>query len=245
MPNVQTGTDAMSLLVHPSLNEIKEAFPPHLVAKILRPLDPDTGSVERGEPQCVGIEAVVYNPFALEVFYKVKRPDGKFATQFMRFWPNTATMRCLPVTRGTDNFGPRVVMQHEFRRQRGKWVQMLCAGGDKKGKALDVILSELVDETGCCPTSGSRVLRIDQAFMDDGLHAEPLDLLTIDHLEAPDSHVYTKEYVKGITLVPWIEWKAKALRGEYDDIYCLLFAARCDLDRDGKIVVNGKQEVLR
>ena len=235
----------MTVLAHPTPNEINQAFAPHLVVKMMRPLDPETGSVERGEPQCVGIEAIVYSPFALEVFYKVKRPDGKFGTQFMRFWPNTATMRCLPVARGTDNFGPRVVMQQEFRRQRGKWVQMLCAGGDKKGKALDVLLSELMDETGCRPTSGSRVIRIDQAFMDDGVHAEALDLLTIDHLEAPDSHVYAEEDVKGITLVPWIEWKATALSGGYDDIYCVLFAARCDLDRNGNIVVNGKQEVLR
>jgi hypothetical protein len=136
-------------------------------------------------------------------------------------------------------------MQQEYRRQRGEWVQMLCAGGDKKGKALDVLLSELMDETGSKPTSNSRVLRIDRAFMDDGVHAEPLDLLVIDQLEAPDSHVYLEETIKGITLVPWHEWKSKALRGEYDDIYCTIFAARCDLDKDGHVTVNGKQEVLR
>ena len=133
MPIIETGTTAMTVLAHPSWTEIHETFPPHLVEKMMRHLDLSTGDASRGEVECIGIEAIVYTPHALEVFYKTKRPDGTTGTQFMRFWPNTATMRCLPVTRGTDGHGPRVVMQREFRRQRGKWTDMLCAGGDKKG----------------------------------------------------------------------------------------------------------------
>jgi len=242
---IETGSAVFQVLVQPTEEEIRATFPPHNADKILRPLDPSTGDVSKGEVGCLSVDTIVYNDHMLKVGYLTNRPDSKSGTQFMGFWTNQSTMRCLAVTKAAGDFGPRVVMVQEYRRQRGAWTQMLVAGGEKKGAAIDTLLSELMDEAGCAPTSDSRVLRIGREYMDDGLHAEPLDLLTIDNLNAPESHVYTQECIRGIALVPWHEWKSKALRGEYNDIYCTIFAARCDLDRHGHIVVNGKQEVLR
>ena len=248
MRNSTMTTEAVStvfkILFRPAVSDIQALFAAHNAAKILKPLDPSTGDVARGEVQCIAIDTVVYNDFALEVGYITKRPDGKEGTQFMRFWMFESCMRTLAVTKATDSFGPRVVMINEYRRQRGAWVQMLVSGGEKKGRPIDTLLSELMDEAGCRPSPDSRVMRIGYEYMDDGVHAEPLNLLTIDQVEAPDVHVSSAETIRGISLVPWHEWRAKALAGHYDDIFCTIFAARCDLDRDGRIVVNGKQEVL-
>jgi hypothetical protein len=242
---IETGSAVFQVLVQPTEEEIRATFPHHNAEKILRHLDPSTGEVGRGEVACVEVDTIVFSNFMLEVGYKTIRPDGKQGTQFMGFWTNQSTMRCLAVTKAAGDFGPRVVMVQEYRRQRGAWTQMLVAGGEKKGRVIDTLLSELMDEAGCASSMDSHVLRIGREYMDDGLHAEPLDLLTIDGLEAPESHVYAQECIRGITLVPWHEWRSKALRGEYDDIYCTIFAARCDIDKQGRIVVRGKQEVLR
>lgn len=231
---------AFELRHEPTEDEIKRDFPPHIATKILQHLDKSTGDVSRGEFECTRVLAVISNPFMIEVFYETRRPDGNRGTQFMHFFPFLAAMRCLPVTE--DGY---VVMIQEHRRQRGAWVQMLPAGGEKLGREIYVLLSELAAETGCRPQELSRIIEMARSFMDDGISAERLHLLTIDRLKAPEAHTNPSEGIRSIVLVPWNEWKELSLAGVYDDIYCQLFAARCDYDsRDQRIIVRGVQKRL-
>lgn len=231
---------AFELRHEPTADEIKRDFPSYIAAKILRHLDKSTGDVTRGEFQCVRVLAIVSNQFMIQVFYETLRPDGKRGTQFMHFFPFTAAMRCLPVTETGQ-----VVMIQEHRRQRGAWVQMLPAGGEKIGREIQVLVSELAVETGCRPQVTSRIIEMACPFMDDGASAERIHLLTVDKLKAPESHANPSEGIRGIVLVPWNEWKELSLAGMYDDIYCQLFAARCDYNsRDQRIIVRGQQKRL-
>lgn len=231
---------AFELRHEPTADEIRRDFPPHMAAKILRHLDKSTGDVTCGEFQCVKVLAIVSNQFMVEVFYETWRPDGKRGTQFMRFYPFTAAMRCLPVTENGQ-----VVMIQEHRRGRGAWIQMLPAGGEKIGREIQVLVSELAAETGCRPQETSRIIEIACPLMDDGVFSDPLHLLTVDRLKAPESHTNPSEGIRGIVLVPWNEWKELSLAGMYDDIYCQLFAARCDYDSRGqRIIVRGEQKRL-
>lgn len=231
---------AFELRHEPSEDEIKRDCPPHIAAKILRHLDKSTGDVSRGEFQCVRVLAIISNQFTIEVFYETLRPDGKRGTQFMHFFPFTAAMRCLPATEDG-----RVVMIQEHRRVRGAWVQMLPAGGEKIGREIHVLISELTAETGCRPQESSRIIEVAYPYMDDGAYAEQLHLLTVDRLKAPESHSNPSEGIRGIVLVPWNEWKEQSLAGMYDDIYSQFFAARCDYDpRDQRIIVRGQQKRL-
>jgi 8-oxo-dGTP pyrophosphatase MutT (NUDIX family) len=207
--------------------------------KILRHLDPSTGDVSKGEFQCTSIGHLDYNPFYVQVIYETARPDGKKGSQFMRFYYFTAAMRCLPVTEDGH-----VVMIQEHRRTRGEWVQMLPAGGAKAGKALEVLVGEIYAEAGARATDASRVMEIACKYMDDGVFSERLHLLTIDRLTVPLQHINPEEGIKGIVLVPWKEWKGRALDGEYDDVFCDLFASRCELDTSNRILVRGAHSVL-
>ncbi len=231
---------AFQLRVEPTEEEIKQDFPAHVAQKILRHLDKSTGDVTRGEFECVKVLAIVFNQFMIEVFYETLRPDDKRGTQFMRFFPFTAAMRCLPVTEDGH-----VVMIQEHRRHRGAWVQMLPAGGEKLGRAIHVLVSELAAETGSRPQESSRIIEMANPFMDDGIFSERLHLLTVDRLKVPAEHNNPSEGIRGIVLVPWNEWKELSLAGTYDDVFCQLFAARCDYDyRDQRIIVRGRSKLL-
>ena len=243
MPIVKTGSSAFKMLFKPTISELELNIPHHVVNKILRHIDLSTGDAKKGEVQCTEVDTVIFNDFTIEVFYNTLRSNGKTGTQFMRFYPHTATMRCLPVTTDSNKV-TKVVMIKEHRRCRGELVQMLPAGGDRTGRAIEVLLKELMEETGCLTTIKSRVLRIDQVYMDDGIFSDQLDLLTIDFLRVPQKHINEDESIKGIVLVPWKTWKKKALRGDYKDIFCTIFASRCRVNKDGRIYINGKYEIL-
>lgn len=233
---------ASTIVFEPTVEDIRAIFAaaPHMAEKILRHLDPATGDVTKGEFQCTGIASLDHNPFYVQVIFWTDRPDGKKGSQFMRFYYFTAAVRCLAVT--TDG---RVVMIQEHRRARGEWVQMLIAGGAKSGKAIEVLASELFDEAGTRATNESRVIEIGCRYMDDGIFSERLHLLTIDRLVAPASHVYPAEGIRGIVLVPWDEWHRRARYGEYDDVFCEIFAARCAYNKAARrIVVAGRQTQL-
>ena len=233
---------ALTLLDDPSEEEIRLHLPAQAVPKVLRPLDPDTGNWERGAVQCLRILSVVYNPWTIEVFYATRRPDGSSGTQFMRFYPWTATMRCLAVT--GDG---RVVLLQGHRRQRGAWVEdMHPAGGVRKGGALEAAVEELFEEAGCKPTDQSTISTLGAWYMDDGLFADPLHLIVIDRLEAPESFANPAESIRGIRLVPWMRWYPDALAGQTADIYATIFAARCRYDWETeRVLISGRHEILR
>lgn len=234
-------TPGCTHLVEPTIEEIAVHLPAHVVARIARHLDPETGHASRGEFECVGINDVVFDRFIIKVFYRTRRPDGTDGTQHMTFSYFTETMRCLPVT--GDG---RVVMIQEHRRQRGEWVQKLPAGGEKKGRAIDVCVSEVLDETGCHTAPETRIIEAAHRFPDDGVYAERVHYLTLDRLTAPAEHHNREEGIRGIVLVPFDEWKGCAMAGEYDDDRCEFFAARCIYDTtERRIVVRGRQCVLR
>ncbi len=239
--NMHLNTNMIDVLLDPTEEDLRTHFAPYVFQRIIRHLDPATGDVSRGEFQCVSIGAVVFNPFSVRVFYRTKRPDGKDGTQFMDFSPFTEMTRCLPVT-----FDGRVVMILEHRRQRGEWALMLPAGGDKKGRTLDVVLDELLSETGCKPTLDSRIIEVARRYADDGAHAERLAYATVDKLEAPREHQNSSEGIRSIFLVPFDEWLNDSQEGRYDDPFCEFFAARCRYDhKNGRIVINGRHKILR
>lgn len=228
---------ALTLLEDPTEGELVEHLPAHVVPKILRHLDPATGDATKGEVQCTAVHSVVYNPWMIKVFYATLRPDGKGGavqgTQFMHFYPGTSSMRVLAVT--TD---ARVVMIQEHRRLRGAWVDdMHVAGGVPKGNALEAALVELAEEAGCAPTTESGYYHLGRWYMDDGQSADPLDLIVIDRVRAPERHANPAESIRGIRLVPWMEWYYSARHGHLGDIYATIFAARCDYDLEERRVV--------
>jgi hypothetical protein len=202
---------ALTLLENPDEDELRANLPVQVVPKILRHLDPATGHWERGEVQCTKILNVVFNPWTIEVFYATRRPDGKEGTQFMRFYPWSAAMRCLAVT------------------VRG-----------------DAVKDELFEESGCRLTAQSRVLSLGAFHMDDGVFSDPLSLLVVDRLEAPEEFSNPAESIRGIRLMHWWDWYPAALNGELDDVFASFFAARCGYDpAERRVIVEGRHEILR
>lgn len=239
---IEIKTDVNKLIVRPTPEEVKEIFAhaPHVAEKILRHLSRQTGRAEAGETECLAIATLDYNPYYVQVIYDTLKRNGKKGSQFMRFYYFTEAMRCLAVTEDA-----RVVMIREFRRTRGEWVQMLPAGGAKAGKVLEVMVRELFAEAGARLTDGSRVVSLGRRYMDDGIFSERLNLLAADRLHVDAIHSNEEECISGTVLVPWREWRANALDGMYDDVFCELLAGRCTYDfRAKRIRVRGKTDVL-
>lgn len=235
-------TDVNTIVLRPSADEVSKIFAhaPHVADRVLRHLDPTTGRADRGETQCTGIAELDYNQFYVQVIYETRKPSGKSGSQFMRFYYFTQAMRCLAVTEDG-----RVVMIREYRRTRGEWVQMLPAGGTKQGNVLDTLVAELFAEAGARLTDDSRIISLGRRYMDDGVFSERLNLLAADRLGVGVEHENEEECIAGTILVPWEEWRAKALDGTWDDVFCELFAARCVYDAaTRRIQVRGQAQVL-
>ncbi|TAL20452.1 hypothetical protein EPN90_00975 [Patescibacteria group bacterium] len=242
--------DSTKLLLDPTETDLHSHFEPHVAARILSHLDPETGDAANPfEVQCVSVASVLWMPWSIHVVYRTKRRVGNTAEvkdglQFLVTRHFREVMRALVVT--ADG---RVVMQREHRRTLGRWMDMHCAGGTRRTDPLGTLISEMISETGCRPSAETNVWRLRRSAPDDGPAGEPLlNYLAIDRVTPPEGgkHICVEDNIKGILLIPFDEWRERALDGEYDDPYSENFAARCTYDQaEQRIAIRGRQELLR
>lgn len=234
-------TETCNLSYEPTFDEVRQLLPTHVAIKVLRHLDWATGDASRGEFQCTGILALFWNRYVVLAIYRTKRPDGTAGTQFMLFRTFKTSARIFPVT--ADG---RVVMIQEHRRLRGAWAQILPAGATDHDDVSETLAEEVLEETGCVLSPKSRIIEVANRFTDEGNFAERVHFLAVDGLAAPAAHTRPEEGIRGIVLVPFAEWRARARNGEYDDVCCEFFAARCNYDFPAqRVCVQGHCTTLR
>ncbi|MDD5438345.1 MAG: hypothetical protein PHC70_04325 [Patescibacteria group bacterium] len=237
------------MLIDPTEQDLRQHLLPHVAEKVLHHLDSETGSLDNDyEVQCMSVANVLWTTFDLHVVYRTKRRNPKTGevtegAQFVLMRHFHEMMRALLVTQ--DGY---VVMQREYRRTAGRWMDMHCAGGTKKNEKLDTLISEMISETGCRPSSQSTIWSLRKSVTDDGPLCDPLNYLAVDMVKAPvtGTHQNVEDSIKGVVFIPFEEWREKALNGEYDDPFSENFAARCTLNPDTKrLIVRGSAQVLR
>lgn len=242
--------DKTQALTNPTEEELRKHFPPHVVERILRMLDTETGDLARDfEVRCTRVANVLWTPFDIHVTYATQRRDPKTnqlseGIQFAIFRFFTEQMRALLVTH--DGY---VVMQNEYRRLPGAWKLMHCAGGTKKHGDLKTILTEVFSETGCNQTTGpdgSNIFELRRSPTDDGVQGDPLIYIAMDRMRPRgDDWVNPDDSIRGIVRIPFEEWRERALDGEYEDPFSENFAARCSYDRERqRLIVRGKHTKL-
>ncbi len=223
--------DGRQRLNSPSVSQLAEKLPPHLVDKILRPLDAKTGSIERGEVQFDGIKAVEWSKSFVFVRYGVI-PSAHVAqtTKTLRFYTHRHVMRCLALTELRPGVEPSVLLVYEYRRSRGESLPMCPSGGEDLPTLLDVLAAELKDETGSELNSGCQVYDLGKHFTDDGVSSDPINLLVVTGLQHVAGYTNPGEGISEVVAMPWTEFLDWVRTPDCRDMYAKIFATAVSLN---------------
>lgn len=217
--------------LHPTNDEIRSLFRPHTADQILSYLKPISMEVARTQERYLSIYVVMHNEYAIVVSYIMQKPSGDLGVRTIYFSHYQSVARCLIVT--TEG---NVLMTREYRATRQSSILNLPGGGDQ-GTTKETALAEMHDETGAALSANSSMYRIARIWSEDGCLATEIDLVVIDHAISNPHFSNLDENIARIEEIPWEIWHKKALDGDYQDHFCTLFAARCDLDPTTKRVV--------